>query len=184
RRIDPPVGSDADLRAFRGSLEALQRAGQNDHWYEPVIYENPLIDWLASVRLASWIWVKLYRWLVDPDRLALDGEIKPRSSHFPLQLKLLRDFADSVSARGSAPYFVLFPNHGSVLRDRDGQPTQYRAIVDSLAVGDVPIIDLIDAFSEYPGPVSALFMPGRHYSPVANDLVARAISERLGLASR
>ncbi len=184
KRIDPPVGNDAELRAFRGSFEALRRAGLNDHWYEPIIYENPLIDWVASVRLASWIWVKLRRWLFDPERLALDGEINPRSGHFRLQLKLLRDFADSVSSRGSVPYFLLFPNRGSVIRDRDGQSTQYHAIMDSLAVGEVPIIDLIEALREYPGPVSDLFMPGNHYSPAANDLVARTISERFGLNAR
>jgi len=185
RYLPPPVGSEAELRAFRGSLEALQRAGENDYWYEPIIYENPLIDWLASVRLISWTWVRLDKRLLDPDRMwTVDLQLNPESRLFALQLKLLRSFADSVAASGSSPHFVIFPDRDSVGRHRMGGPTQYGAMVDSLETGEVPVLDLIDAMGGDSTPVPDLFMPGGHYSPVGNALAARAISVRLGLQPR
>lgn len=182
--IPAPVGGEEDLRDFRGDLSRLQQAGRDDDWYHRVIYANPLIDGSAFVRLASWSWVELYRWLFDPGRRSLDGTIQPTSHRFDLQLALLRAFADSASARGARPVHLLLPNRTSVLRYRDGQPTLYRHVADSLSGGDALVVDLVDALAGYAGPVDDLYMPRGHYSPVANRLVTEEVARRLALEPR
>jgi hypothetical protein len=158
----------------------VRRLGENDQWYSPAIYENPAYDPSATVRLAVTLWVHLRRQLLDADRVYV-GEIVNRDSEaYRLQIALFERFLAAAQARGAEPVILLFPDRLSLERMRRGDATVYAPIAEALEHEGSPVIDLADAFQQFPNEaLDDWFMPGGHYSRRGNEIVAAYVREWL-----
>jgi len=174
-----PIRHPADYQVLLEHPEAIREIGARDAWYEPLVYENPMHDYSAMVRLATATWIRFATQTFRVNRLYEDGAFRPASEAFQLHLPLFRAFHDSVTAHGRHPMIVFLPDEESLLRARAGGQTIYEPLVAALRTAGLPVHDAVEAFLEEPGPPSAWFMPGRHYSPSGNRLVAEWLAARI-----
>src|SRR5207249_3870292 len=173
-----PLLSDYDRLLMEP--ETVTRLGQHDHWYKPAIYENPLYDLSATVRLTVTLGLRLYDRYLDPNRLWKEGQFNPSSEAFRLQLAIFHKFVDEIRQNGAMPLIVLFPDRASILQVRTGQSTFYAPLTAKLSETRIPYVDLIEAFrSDTIGPVESFFMPGGHYSRRGNEIVAKWLLHQL-----
>ena len=173
-----PLLSDYDRLLMEP--ETVTRLGQHDHWYKPAIYENPLYDLSATVRLTVTLGLHVYDRYLDPNRLWKGGQFNPSSEAFRLQLAIFHKFADEIKQTGAMPLIVLFPERDSILRVRAGSSTFYASLAAKLLEMGVPYLDLIEAFrSDTTGPVDSFFMPGGHYSRRGNEIIAQWLLQQL-----
>ena len=173
-----PLLSDYDRLLMEP--ETVTRLGQHDHWYKPAIYENPLYDLSATVRLTVTLGLHVYDRYLDPNRLWKGGQFNPSSEAFRLQLAIFHKFADEIKQTGAMPLIVLFPERDSILRVRAGSSTFYASLAAKLLEMGVPYLDLIEAFrSDTTGPVDSFFMPGGHYSRRGNEIIAQWVLQQL-----
>ena len=174
----PRIETYADLAAHpRGVLPF----GRDDHWYQPLIYENPLYDWSATVRLLTNVWLRVRDRYFDPDRIWTGQAFNEHSTAFRLQIALFQAFADSARAYGHVPVIVLLPDRTSLgLRER-GLPTLYSPLTRALQAHGLGYLDTADAFERrgFAGGVDRWFNPGGHYSPEGNAVVAAWLREQL-----
>lgn len=162
---------------------ALVRAmGDHDQWYEPAVYDNPLYDYSATVRLASTVWVRLENRYLDPDRVVSDGVFNTQSSAYRIQVALFERFARDIAQAGARPFVVLFPDRYSLAAELEGRPAVYAPLAGDLERLGIPFVDLSSAFREAArtGGIDPLFRSGGHYSPAGNDVAAAAIGRALG----
>lgn len=180
--LPSPIHRPADYEPYLRDPRRVIAWGAHDQWYEPAIYEDPLYDYSAAVRLLTETWVRGRRRYVGPDRLVRGGVFNPASSAFRIQLALFRLFADSIRARGARPLIVLFPDQAAVRAGLAGRPTVLASLVAALAARGLDHIDLTDAFraAGTGADVGRWFMPGGHYSPSGNRVVATWLIQRLG----
>ncbi len=67
---------------------AIIELGTNDYWYEPAIYENPLYNVSAAVRLITQLWVQIHDHYFDSDRILRRGMFSQSSTAFRIQAAL------------------------------------------------------------------------------------------------
>lgn len=177
--VPNPLPRAADYRRLMDHPLAVRELGEFDAWYPSTIYEHPLYDVLASIRVTHAVWRRLSWRLWDPDRLLKGGVFNPRSSAFVLQVAVLRAFTTAVRDSGAVPAVVLLPDRASVESvRRDGEPV-YAPLRDALREHDVPIWDAASAFHAAPGATTTLFAAGGHYSPAGNEVLAAWLARRL-----
>lgn len=177
----PPIGSLEDYRRFLADPAAVRALGQEDYWYETLIYENPLYDASAVVRLGTHAWIRFRNRYVRSDRLVRGPVFNPASSAFRIQVLLFETFAAEATQGGAQPLVVLLPDREAVQRLRRGQRPSYAPLADALLARGIAHVDLGAAFAaalEHTPP-DALFRTGGHYSPAGNEVVARALGPRL-----
>jgi len=174
RLLPTPVQSRAEYEKYLRRPDAVREVGVHDYWYEPLIYENPLYDWSAFVRLASSAWIRANRRYFDPDRLTRGGQFSESSTAFQIQRRLFRLFATDVTNAGAKPIVVFFPDKHTVATGLAGEAPVYAPLLRATRQDGVMACDLSEPFrraAEREG-VEVLFMSGRHYSPRGNELVA------------
>jgi hypothetical protein len=179
--LPSPVSSLADYEKYLLRPDSVREVGVYDHWYDPLVYENPLYDWSAAVRLASAAWIRIYRRYMDPDRLVSDGQFNEDSSAFSIQRRLFRIFATDVAHAGARPIVVFFPDKYTVMGSLSGEAPVYAPLVRAARRDGVFACDLYSPFrsvAEREG-VEGLFMPAGHYSPRANEIVAQSMARVL-----
>ena len=169
-----------DVEGYRAYVEQPSRVrdlGQLDYYYEPLIYENPLYDWSATVRVLSNAWVRLRRRAWDSNRLVADNQYNVKSEAFRIQVALMEAFAKAVSERGAQSLVVFFPDKPSAMRTVAGKATAYAPLVRILQSKGISTLDLAPEFANDAGSKRAdeWFMPGGHYSYSGNRVAARAI---------
>ena len=171
-----------DLVAYEQLItrpEGITEFGRHDHWYQPLIYENRMYDWSATVRLLVTVGSNLHRRYIDPDRLWDRDQLNKDSEAFKLQLAIFKHFTQEARRNGSKPLIVLFPDKASILRVRAGSETYYASIANALKEGDIAYVDLIDAFRMRTEAVDSFFMPGGHYSVRGNEIAAKWLLQKL-----
>ena len=179
--VPSPVRAPADYARYLEHPEAVTTLGRGDAWYEPAIYEDPLYDISATVRLLTGLWIKVRRRYVDGDRLVRDGVFNRASTAFALQTTLFQSFAAKARAAGIVPLVIILPDRESIVRRRDGHAPIFAPLVDDLRAKGIDYLDLTGAFlaREARQPPDGWFMPGGHYSPSANRLIAKWLGPRL-----
>jgi hypothetical protein len=177
--IPNPLPEREDWNELLDEPRRAVALGQNDAWFDPLIYRNVLYDKSSTVRLATAVMTHFWRQYLWPDRLYEGGQFRTASSAFRLQLAILRAFADSVRARGAKPALLLFPDKQSVM-GRAEAPI-YQPLKDSLVADGELVLDLVDAFRESSPETDpeVWFAPGGHYSREGNDLVAKWLGPQL-----
>ena len=180
RLLPSPVRDSVAYARYLVNPQAVRQIGRDDLWYEPLVYDNPLYDLSASVRLASALWIRLRRRYFGSERLMTGKVFSTESTAFKIQVRLLERFVATIDSMDAVPLVVVFPDRISIESDAAGGSTVYEPLVRTLRRDGVAMLDLIDAFRQRPGPdLEVLFMPGGHYSPIGNSLVADAIGGAL-----
>src|ERR671914_94116 len=142
--------------------------GRYDHWYRSAMYENPLYDYSAAVRVFVTAGLKNYDRYLDPDRL-FSGDVFNRSSAaFKIQTAILEKFASAVETSGATPVVVIFPDRDSIVDGRRGGPKVFDPLAEHVRRKGIRLVDLTEAFVAEASNVdiSTWFMPGGHYSPL------------------
>lgn len=179
--LPSPVRSAADYLPLLDQPDLVREFGRHDAWYEPAVHESVLYDLSATVRLATALWIRVRRRFLDPDRLVQDGVFNRASTAFRIQIALFAQFVAQARARGAVPLVVIFPDVESVRRSRAGRPPVFTPLLDELRTRRITYLDLTQAFLAAPSttPLEDWFMPGGHYSPRGNRLVAAWLGPRL-----
>ena len=168
-----PLHRMSDYEQFLAQPNAVTSLGQYDYWYNPAIYDNPLYDLSAVVRLAVVLGSRLYNRYLDPNGLWSGNEFNPASEAFRLQIEIFRKFAEAIRQNGAMPLIVLFPERSAILSVRAGSRTSYAPLAMKLQEMGLPSLDLMEAFrSHTTGSVESFFAPEGHYSVRGNEIVA------------
>lgn len=179
--VPSPVRVPADYARYLDHPDSVIALGRGDAWYEPAIYENPLYDLSATVRLFTGLWIKVRRRYFDDDRLVRNGVFNRASTAFALQTALFQDFAAKARAAGTVPLIIIFPDRESIVRRQRGLAPIFAPLLDDLRARGIEYLDLTEAFLAR-GAAQRLddwFMPLGHYSPSANRIVAEWLGPRL-----
>ncbi len=179
--VPSPVRAPADYARYLDHPEAVTTLGRGDAWYEPATYEDPLYDVSATVRLLTGLWIKVRRRYLDGDRLVRDGVFNRASTAFALETTLFQSFAAKARAAGIVPLVIILPDRESIVHRRDGHAPIFAPLIDDLRAKGIDYLDVTEAFLAQEGRprVNDWFMPGGHYSPSANRLVAEWLGPRL-----
>lgn len=178
--LPSPVRRLSDYATYLAAPDAVKQLGRYDEWYEPLVYEDPWYDHVATVRVATAAWIGLRRRFIGRDRLVRDGVFNPSSPAFRIQVALFRRFANAAHARGAEPIVVFLPDRPSVECARGGRRTVLASLADTLTGRHIEYVDATGAFMGGAGPsVDRWFMSGGHYSPLGNRLVAAWLAPRL-----
>lgn len=179
--VPNPLRHEAHYQRLLEEPGLVRRLGPHDHWYRPAIYENPLYDVSAAVRVGSVLWNAVRERYLSGDRLLVGGQLNAASSAFALQARLLEEFASSASAAGSVPIVVLFPDRDSIERVGRGETVSFAPLMRRLQAIGVDFVDLTSEFAarHHSGDVDAWFMPGDHYSPEGNRIVAEGLEAEI-----
>jgi hypothetical protein len=179
--LEVPLKTSADYENLLSSPHEITRIGRNDYWYPSCVYENPLHDYSATLRLACAGGGLVYRKYVDPDRPVKGRFFNEDSSAFKIQTALFRAFSAAVRQNGALPLIVVLPDLKAVARMRCGEPPIYKPVMDYLRHNDLPYLDAADAFrtGDRVADSNTLFAPGGHYSASGNELVAAWLANKL-----
>ena len=179
--VPNPVPDVAAYKRYLSVPRSVTETGVHDWWYEPAIYENPLHELSAAVRLGVATWIRLRRHF-DPDRLVRAGTFNDESTAFAIQMRLFEAFAEAARERGMRLLVVFFPGRDVLSEVRAGGGAVYGPLVAAIRRRGIADLDFLGAFVEAERalpPGASLFMPGGHYSPSGNEVVARAVGEKL-----
>jgi hypothetical protein len=179
--LPAPIRHASQYERYLADPRLVREFGRHDYWYEPAVYENALHDVSATVRLLTGLWIRVHRRYLDPERLLRDGVFNRESTAFKIQMSLFEQFVSDARARGALPLVVILPDLESVLRRANNRPPSYMPLLDELRAHRIDYWDLGEAFLTAPPSVKAedWFMPGGHYSPSGNRLVASWLAPRL-----
>ena len=164
--------------SYEGLLDnprEVLRLGRQDQWYRTTVYENPLYDRSAVVRVGVTVWEHARDRYFNADRIMTGAIANPNSEAFRLQVAMFEEFRSTAMQRGSRIAILLFPDRISLERARLGEPTGYQTLADTLAARGHSFMDLGEAFLAEPAttPVARWFTKDNHYSPAGNAVVAR-----------
>lgn len=176
-----PLPHKTDYEKYLRHPDDIIELGKNDYWYESAIYDNPLYDLSATVRLFTTLWVRVHNRYLDRNRPILNGMFNQQSTAFKIQSALLEKFVDEVKNSGVIPIVVIFPDRDSILRDGRVQNKVFDPLVDYLKARSIDYIDLTSAFldSDDHGEIKDWFMSGGHYSPKGNKIVAQRLGSEI-----
>ncbi|MGQ0715414.1 MAG: SGNH/GDSL hydrolase family protein [Gemmatimonadaceae bacterium] len=180
RLVSNPMPTRADYERLLTHPSEVKRLGAHDHWYDGVVYDNPVYDLSATVRLAIAVWERVWNRYLDPNRIYAGDTLNDRSEAFRIQLALFERFLAAAGDRRATPLILLFPDRFSLERMRAGGEPVYAPMTRELAALGAPVIDLADAFAAISDEaVESWFMPGGHYSRRGNEIVAQYVRARL-----
>jgi hypothetical protein len=179
--VRSPIEDISEYELLLVQPRAILKLAPMDQWYEPLVYENPLYDISASVRLLSTAWGRFYSRYLDKNAVFKDGVFNSSSTAFRLQIAILNQFVEQVRAAGAVPVVAIFPSERSLERAGASQARVFDPLLEYLKGQDVEYIDLTDAFLAVGSESKSdtWFMPGGHYSPAGNAIVASAVGKYL-----
>jgi len=174
--VPNPFPHVSDYLKIIDNPSLVTRVGNNDEWYQPMIYENPFYDLSSTIRLSLAVGIRAQRKYFSHNGIWENERLNAHSDAFKIQVSLFKKFADSVYYQHAQPLVVLFPAKDDILRARAGKSTTYELLAVELAHLQIPYIDVIEGFAEKSQvPVGNWFMPGGHYSPEGNQIVAEKL---------
>lgn len=177
-----PIQRLEDWRQYLDDPAAVTAWGQNDQWYEPLIYENPLYDLSAAVRLFSTVWVRIENRYLDSGRLFRGEDLNTNATAYRLQMAVFEQFAEDVREAGHRPIVLFLPSRGELQSALSGRRVVYEPLAAELRSRGIENWDATDAFSSVSTaepPIGSWFAPGGHYSPAGNRIVAAWLGPRL-----
>ena len=171
----------SDYARYLREPRAVIELGTYDDWYQPAVYQEPLYDYSATVRLLTALWIRVSNRYLTPNRMYRHGEFNTSSTAYRIQVALFDRFVAAVERTGARPLVALLPDRESVARARLGGHPIFQPLVEALATRRIPYVDLTRAFADTraPGTVDDWFMQGGHYSPAGNAIVARWLGREL-----
>lgn len=177
-RVPMPVAALEDYQRYYDRPELIIESGALDDSYRPWVYENPLYDHSAAVRLLSQVAELISRRVLEGRRLFRDGQFDSQSEAFKITQKILEDFHAEVVADGATSLILMFPEYEAISGDSAERSKFYQPLMDALRGKGLQVLDLADAFVA-PAKREDHFMSGGHYSAHANSLIARHLADYL-----
>jgi hypothetical protein len=176
--LPSPLPDTASYNHLLSDPRWIEQFGRFDQWYQPEVYENPLYDWSATVRLAVTVWRQMYNRFFDDDRLLNGDTFNPASEAFRLQIALFDQFIREARAAHTEPMLVIFPDRESLVSIARGQPSIYAPLTEEMRRRGIEFLDLADVF---PRPLDSArmdswFASKGHYSVEGNRIVAEAVT--------
>lgn len=179
--VPNPVPGADDFERLALDPARVREMGPLDAWYEPLMYENPVHDLSATVRLATAVWIRFAEKFLREDRLFDGKSFRTESEAFRLNVELLHAFHDSVVADGRRVRVLFLPDRESLQERLAGRPTIYAPLVAETRHLGLPILDAAEAFMVSDGATQlpSWYMPGGHFSKLGNQVVAEWLSGEL-----
>ena len=176
-----PLPTREDYARLVANPKLALSMGENDQWFEPVVYKNPFYDWSSTVRLASGLWVKLHRRFIGDDRVLRGRLMNAQSPAFRIQVALFEQFASRVKRDRAAPVVVILPDHDAIVEAAHGMVRPFAPLLAALRERGIDYVDLTDAFLADGDVAHAQrwFMPGGHYSRAGNAVIAARLAREL-----
>lgn len=178
-----PVPGLDEWRSFLDDPGRISKLGRHDHWYRPSVYENPLFDHSAFVRLATIAALRIHERYFRSDRLHRGNVFNTNSEAFQLQVALIERFAEEVRRRGARPLVLLLPDLEAVSSLKEGDPASYHPLSDALRERGLEVMDGLQSFGEVDqrSDVAGWFVVEGHghYSAEGNRKIAAWLCEEL-----
>jgi hypothetical protein len=163
-------------RLLDNRREELAKLGSLDHYYLTA-YSSGFLDFVPSVRLAK-IVSNEYR----KRREVFDGSGRYREGSEALRttLKIVDEFCALARQQGALPLIVLFPLRKDIKRFLRNAARPYAPLSEHCERMNCRFVDMLDAFKECVegGNVDDIFV-GRHYSALANAVIARHLTDSI-----
>ena len=179
-----PLQTLADATKYLAHPEDIVELGQNDYWYDAAMFQNPLYNYSAAIRLGTSVWIRYNRRFHDPDRPLMgprnQAVFNTSSSAFRIVTKVLERLAFECEESGAIPVIVILPDRYSVRRTQQ----ELSGICDPLVLFCTRIgirsFDISVAFKAAGAmdPVDVWFATS-HYSPRGNRIVASYLGEQI-----
>ena len=176
--IPNPIQTRSEAEAYIENPRAIIALGKYDYWYDPLVYENSLYDYSATVRVAIKLWSRVKRRYFEPDRPLIGppgrGVFNESSSAFRILTKLISRFIEHAETSGALPLIAVLPDGYSVERTQRGRPGIGTPVLQFCERSGLSCLDLADAFRAAGADVSIdqYFIWGFHYSERGNRIVA------------
>jgi hypothetical protein len=179
--LPSPIRSIEDWRPVLQTPSLVTEWGEFDQWYEPLVYENPLHDYSALIRLFTAVWIRVDNRYFDADRLFVGDILNPSAEAFAIQIGVFERFAQRVRANGAEPVILILPSRGELQRAARRERSVYQPLTDNIAAAGIRYWDATEAFIPLIDTtnMNEWFEDGGHYSPRANRIVATWLGPRL-----
>ena len=159
----------------------LSRLGVADYFYGRRYWKGRF-DFLPSVRFLKIATYELSLRVGDNSLFLIDGSYNPHSEAFLVTTMIFDEFYLSALDKGSLPIVLLFPTIKDIHRFRTNRTRIYAPLISYLERKGYRFVDLLCAFDTYGRSVpeeNLIVKPFLHYSPLANELVARYLADYL-----
>lgn len=175
-----PLSSPMDFSSLiDNESETLCRLGQKDYYYQNH-YNAGAFDLLPSLRVA-----KIVNQFVQ-DRTGdaiwtMAGDYNINSEAYLLLIAIFDRFIDDVLSAGKLPLVLIFPEWDDIQSRSQNKPRRYQALYSALEKKGVPILNLDEPLSDISDEAQKqnIMMPGGHYSPMGNRVVAENLTSYL-----
>ena len=140
----PYPGLDG-VKLMADDSSKILELGDMDHFYYPAIWDSPVFDTFALVRIGTVLakegWAR-----VRPDGIFVDGFMNSEHEAFQLVVALIRRFEKNVQEAGGAFVLLVYPTRNSDIWG-PGQPV-YTPLIEGLP--NIQIVDVADEISADP----------------------------------
>jgi hypothetical protein len=177
--IPNPISSVEDYKQFLINPQSVRKFGKYDYHYNSLIYENPLYNYFASMRVFTFFITKFYTHFLDPNRVFQGSYFNTSSEAFRLLTAILEKHVSDVKSDGAIPLIVILPMKKSLLMAIKGKDVIYAPLVEYLARRQIKYIDLSNDFLAHGldnNNLDNFIMSGGHYTRAGNEIVSTKIS--------
>jgi len=177
--LENPMKELSDYKKLLIKPEKLLRQmGEHDYFFLTK-YKESSFDFLPSVRLFTILHYKLIKEKrVMP--FIHEGYFNTDSEAYRVTAAIFKQFAASAKSNGALPIAVIFPHRGDFEQFKNDGTRVYEPFLKEWHAQDCRYIDLLDAFIEYDKDYTLREEIGwGHYTPQANEIVAKYILEYL-----
>lgn len=181
--VPNPIASPADARPWIADPLGSFALARGDYDYDPLVIENPIYDWLATVRIGVTLATRLHRRYLDPERPFRGGPRRAicneRSPSFRIATGLMRAFDRDAKAAGLVPVLLVLPEADGLRMRAEGAAATCDPVLAFCRENGLDCLDATEALLAAEGPPAALFAAGGHYSASGNRALARWLAPLL-----
>jgi hypothetical protein len=173
--VENPLPRLEDYRRLLARpAETLAQLGRHDYFYRTRLRAGAF-DRSAAVRLVKLAWEQL----LPGTGIVRRGYYDTDSEAFRVTTDLFKAFYEMALRDGAQPVILIFPERSDLDRWRSTHTKRYTPLLQFLATKGYRVVDAMTALDAAGDehPVDEL-IPG-HFSPLANQLVAEYLLERL-----
>ncbi len=112
-----------------------------------------------------------------PEKMIKDGSYNPNTDYYQVTTAVLKKFYDEVKTSGATPLVVVLPNKADLMRWKLYKNKVHASFLEFMDQHDMQYLDMTEEFynDKEVTYINLLFMPGGHYSPLANQFAAKYI---------